>query len=150
MEYKCEKCGKTFVFTEEQEKNIIEFANRKAPYMVSRCPLCHSMLMLHPLSLMGITDELPDIEDNRLFYCPKSQCTGFVEYNNQNNIYECLDCGSFWETKQELYKSISEIVIKYSHRKEAYKKIKNGWKSIAIGTVSAKYYSKIQNDENDE
>ena len=147
MDVKCEDCNEVFVLTEEQEKNVKEFAERGNHFMISRCPLCHSTIMLHPLSLMGITDELPIIEDERLFYCPIPCCIGFVEYDKEKNIFNCAECGSICESKAEIFKSISQIIKKYPHRKSVYKKIKNGWKSIETGSASDDYYSKVQNDE---
>ena len=147
MKVKCENCKKSYNLTEDQEKNVKEFAQRKTPFMVSRCPLCHSMVMLEPLSLVGITNELPQIEDNRLFYCPSSCCVGFIEYDKDSDIYNCAECGSIWKNKKEIFESISSIVKRYSHRNEVYKKTKNGWKSIKIGTESNDYYKKVQNNE---
>jgi hypothetical protein len=107
------------------------------------------MVILHPPVLMGITENIPIIEDCRLFYCPTSRCTGFVEYDKENNIYECTECGSSWKNKKELFSDISKIVEKYSHRKNVYLKTKNGWKSIPVGSSPPDYYSKVQNDEID-
>jgi hypothetical protein len=148
MEQKCESCKNLVVLTVEQEKNVREFAEKGMPFMVSRCPFCHNMLILHPLSLMGITAELPVIEDNRLFYCPTPCCIGYVEYDKESNFYNCAECGSIWKNKNELFYSITEIIKKYPHRKFVYKKVKNGWKSIAIGSASDSYFSEVQNNEN--
>ena len=147
MEQKCETCQKIVVLTEEQEKNVKEFAEKRMPFMVSRCPLCRSMLILHPLKLTGITNELPEIEDVRLFYCPTPCCIGYVEYDKESNVYNCAECGSIWKSKDILFNSISEIVLKYPHRKKVYKKMKNHWKSVPIGTEPDSYYSKVQNNE---
>ena len=124
-----------------------EFAEKGMPFMASRCSFCHSMLILHPLSLMGITDELPVIEDNRLFYCPTPCCIGYVEYDKESKVYNCAECGSIWKSKNDVFNSITEIVKKYPHRKCVYKKVKSGWKSIAIGSAPDSYFSKIQNNE---
>jgi hypothetical protein len=147
MEQICEQCKNTNVLTEEQEKNVREFAEKGMPFMASRCSFCHSMLILHPLSLMGITDELPVIEDNRLFYCPTPCCIGYVEYDKESKVYNCAECGSIWKSKNDVFNSITEIVKKYPHRKCVYKKVKSGWKSIAIGSAPDSYFSKIQNNE---
>ncbi|MHC6204117.1 hypothetical protein ACYULU_13110 [Breznakiellaceae bacterium SP9] len=147
MNVKCEDCNKVFTLTEEEERNLKEFAEKGKHFMVSRCPLCHNMLMLHPLALTGITNEIPVIEDNRLFYCPMPCCVGYIEYDKEANIFNCAECGSTWKNKEEIFKSISEIIKKYSHRKNVYKKLKNGWKSIEIGNVPDDYFSKVQNKE---
>jgi hypothetical protein len=147
MVVECKKCVKTFELTKAQEDNVKEFAQKNMPFMVETCPLCHSMVILHPLSLMGITDELPEIEDNRLFYCPEPCCIGYIEYDKKNKKYNCSECGATWKNKNEIYNSISEIIKKYHHRKDVYKKMKNGYKSITIGTAQEKYYSNVQNDE---
>jgi hypothetical protein len=147
MEIKCKDCQKLVTLTEEQENNVKEFAEKGMPFMVFRCPLCHNQQILHPLELMGITTKLPAIEDNRLFYCPSSCCIGYIEYDKENKIYTCVECGSRWKNKNEIFNSISETIKKYKHRKLVYKKIKNGWKSIPIGTAPDEYYTKLQNDE---
>ena len=147
MEQKCETCQETVVLTEEQEKGVKEFAAKRMPFMVSRCPFCHSMLILHPLELTGITSELPAIEDTRLFYCPTPCCIGYVEYDEEMNVYNCAECGSIWKNKATIFDSISEIVLKYPHRKKVYKKMKNSWKSVPIETAPDSYFSKVQNNE---
>jgi hypothetical protein len=147
MEIKCTGCQKLFTLTNEQENTVKEFAENKMPFMAFRCPLCHSQQILHPLELMGITNELPTIEDTRLFYCPSSCCTGYIEYDKERKMYNCAECGSKWKNKNEIYNSISAIIKKYKHRKVVYKKTKNGWVSIPIGTAPDEYYSKVQNDE---
>jgi hypothetical protein len=147
METKCDECEKLFKLTEEQEKNVREFAEKGKPFMATICPICHTSLILYPLSLMGITDELPIIEDNRLYYCPTLCCIGYVEYDKESKVYNCAECGSIWKSKNDVFNSITEIVKKYPHRKCVYKKVKSGWKSIAIGSASDSYISKIQNDE---
>ena len=105
------------------------------------------MVILNPLVLMGISNDVPKIEDRRVFYCPTPQCVGFVEYDKENDIYECSECGSSWKNKQELFNDISIIVKKYPHRKSVYLKIKNGWRSIPIGTSPDNYGSIVQNEE---
>jgi len=147
MEIKCDDCGKVFNLTAEQEKNVREFAEKGKPFMALRCPLCHSMLMLYPLALTGITNELPKVEDTRLFYCPTACCIGYVEYDEESNVYNCAECGSIWKNKDEVFNSISKIILKYPHRKTVYKKVKNGWKSIPIGTAPDSYFSEVQNNE---
>ena len=147
MEQQCDNCQKMVVLTKEQEIGVREFAANNKPFMVSRCPFCHSMLILHPLKLMGITNVLPIIEDTRLFYCPSPCCIGYVEHDKESDVYNCAECGSIWKSKDEIFYSISEIIKKHPHRKTVYKKSKNGWKSIAIGTEPNSYYSKVQNIE---
>jgi DNA-directed RNA polymerase subunit RPC12/RpoP len=110
MEIKCDNCNSTFELTEEQKKEVAIAANSGSPYLIVRCPMCHSMVILHPLVLMGITKDVPKIEDHRFCYCPTPQCVGFVEYGNENNIYECVECGSSWKSKKELNNDISDIV----------------------------------------
>lgn len=99
------------------------------------------------MTLLGISNDIEEIKDTRLFYCPTPQCIGFVEYDRTNHLYECLECGSSWKNQQELFNSISDIVKKYLHRKSVYIKIKNGWKSIPIGTSPDNYGSIVQNEE---
>ena len=147
MKIKCKNCKKSYDLTEVQEKNVKEFAQRKTPFMVSRCPLCHSMVMLEPMSLIGIANKLPHIENNLLFYCPSPCCIGFIEYDKETELFNCAECGLIWKNKKEIFNSISSIIKKYSHREEVYKKTKNGWKSIKIGTESNNYYKKVQNNE---
>jgi len=63
------------------------------------------------------------------------------------NVYNCAECGSIWKNKVTIFDSISEIVLKYPHRKTVYKKMKNSWKSVPIGTAPDSYFSKVQNNE---
>ena len=149
MQIKCDSCNSTFDLTKEQEQEVASAASIGSPYLIVRCPICHSMVILNPLVLMGISNDIPKIEDCMVFYCPTPQCVGFVEYDKGNDIYECSECGSSWKNKQELFSDISKIVKKYPHRKSVYLKVKNGWKSIPIGTSPDNYGSIVQNGETD-
>lgn len=147
MNVTCEKCNNSYELTKEKEEEVAYAASKNRPFLVDRCPICRRMVMLHPLALMGITDELPVIEDNRVFHCPTLCCIGFVEYDKKNKIYQCVSCLNEWKTKKELYHDITKIVKKYPHRKDVYIKIKNGWKTIPIGASPNDYESTVQSDE---
>lgn len=86
-------------------------------------------------------------KDSRLFCCPTSGCTGFVEKDEEANVYGCSECGDEWKMVDKVYELIEKIIKKYPYRKKVYLKKGKIWKSIALGKIPKDYYDKVQEED---
>lgn len=120
----CKLCKLSFEASDKQQKFIFESRAKKMTFIMLECSNCKWHTDFNPSSTLIVS---PNKEIQ--WRTPVSKINGFVSYidNDEEKFYGCGESGFIWLTKERFYKSIEEIIAKYPHRNDCYKKVNGEW-----------------------
>lgn len=127
MQVNCKTCKEDFELNEKQKTLVLDLNSKGASLAMLKCKLCYQWFPFDPQTING--DKNISRKKEVIWRSPISGVLGYVSFveNKEESFYGCGETGIVWFEKEEFYKAIEEIIIKYGHRKGCYTKVNDEW-----------------------
>lgn len=145
----CSHCSKRYAPTGEQLAWIERAARDDYRFIMIECEKCSISIGFNPQHPEGYLPPEPTH-----LCCPIETCSGLVvqlpdHYPVSERLfpeatYGCGECGNEWASKEDIYRAITTIIVKYPYRAGCYIRDGEGWQPVEYDQLPDNYHALVE------